>query len=84
MIQTLYAYPIAGSQSGFIQVPLIIVAIVCLGDFFVWYGSRRPVASSPILRVGLAMALLCVPVFYLLIAGIHRKTYNSLVPLAAR
>jgi hypothetical protein len=81
VIQTLYAYPIAGSQSGFIQVPLIIVAIVCLGDFFVWYGSRRPAASSPILRVGLAMALLCVPALYLLIAGIHRKTYNSLMPL---
>ena len=81
VIQTLYAYPIAGSQLGFIQVPLIVVAIVCMGDFFVWYGSRRSVVSSSILRVGLAMALLCIPAFYLLIAGIQRKTYNSLMPL---
>jgi hypothetical protein len=81
VVQTLYAYPIAGSQNRFIQIPLMIVAMVCLGDFFVWYRSRRPVASFPILRVALAMALLCVPVFYLLIAGINRKTYNSLMPL---
>ena len=80
VIQTLYAYPIAGSQSGFIQIPLIVVAIVCLGDFIVWYGSRRPIASSPILRAALALMLFCVPAYYLLIAGTHRKTYNSLMP----
>jgi hypothetical protein len=81
VIQTLYAYPIAGSQSDFIQIPLIVVAMVCLGDFFVWYRSSRPAAPSSTHRVALAMALLCVPAFYLLVGGIHRKTYNSLMPL---
>lgn len=81
VMQTLYAYPIAGSQSGFISIPLIIVVIVCLGDFFVWYESRRPIAPSPILRVALALMLFCVPAYYLLTTEAHRKTYDLLVPL---
>ena len=81
VLQILYAYPIAGSQVGFVQVPLIIIAMVCLGDFLLWRRSTQPALSSPVLRTVVTVLLLCVPASYLLIAGIHRKTYDSLTPL---
>ena len=81
-LQTLYAYPVAGSQIGFIQIPLIVVAIVCLGDFLLGRRSKQPALPSPIPRLLATMLLLCIPVSYLVIAGIQRRTYDSLTPLA--
>jgi len=36
VLQTLYAYPVAGSQSNLIQILLLITFAVCVGDSWVW------------------------------------------------
>ena len=36
VLQTLYAYPVAGSQASVIQVLLVIAVVVCVGDSLAW------------------------------------------------
>jgi hypothetical protein len=72
VLQTLYAYPVAGSQLRFIQILLLITVVVCVGDSLSWLtGSRRmherlipwgrtaataALAAVALVQVGLAMA----------------------------
>jgi hypothetical protein len=81
VVQTLWAYPVAGSQSSFVQVLLIIVVMVCLGDFFEYQRSRQRFAWHPVLKGSAAVLLFSIPVSYVAIDAIQRKNYNFLPPL---
>jgi hypothetical protein len=41
VLQTLYAYPVAGSQFKFIQILLWITVVVCVGDSLFWLTDSR-------------------------------------------
>ena len=41
VLQTLYAYPVAGSQSQFLQILLLITVVVCVGDSLSWLTDSR-------------------------------------------
>ncbi len=83
VIQTLYAYPVAGSQVLFIRILLIIAGVICIDDFWLWFaakydfGSRHPV----LLRIAGSVALLCLVLDYGYIAYVQRESYNSLPAL---
>ena len=80
VIQTLYAYPVAGSQLSFIQIPLIIVALVCLGDSLLWFNARylEGVWEAKYLWLLGVGILVLVVVGYLSMSYNQRKEYNSL------
>jgi len=82
VLQTLYAYPIAGGVPGFIQVLLIVVAVICWGDLFLSEPIQRVAAFVPARRVILAALLFSVSLSYVVRAEVQRKTYYSLTPLA--
>jgi hypothetical protein len=82
VLQTLYAYPTTGYQAKFIQVLLIVVVVICLGDFFRWQQDRHPIGMPAFLRVTTSMLLLCVPAYYLTTAYVQRRSYDSMISLA--
>jgi hypothetical protein len=84
VIQTLYAYPIAGSQLYFIQVLPIIVAMTCLGDVLVWQQNRLSAVVPTLYRVVPLMLLFLVAASYFMLARAERETYNSLPSLQLR
>ncbi len=81
VLQTLYAYPVAGSQRSFILVLPIIVVIICLGDLSLWQHKRLSVVSPLLIRTATSVLLLCVVISYLVIAGNERQDYDSLPSL---
>ena len=84
VLQTLYAYPIAGSQLSFIQVLPIIIVMTCLGDLLQWQQKRLSVIPPMLLRAAALMLLLWVAASYLVIARSERKFYDSLPSLELR
>lgn len=81
VLQTLYAYPIAGSQMSFILVMPTLVIMIFMGDFLVWKREGMPVKSPPLVRAAALFFLLCVPALYIRIALNERDTYDSLPSL---
>lgn len=81
VLQTLYAYPIAGRMPGFVDVLLIVVAAVCWGDFSRAQPVQRFLALVPVRRVILATLLFSVPLSYVVLGALQIKTYNSLTSL---
>ena len=81
VLQTLYAYPIAGSQSSFILVLPTLVVMIFLGDFLAWKRERMPVVLPPIARAAALLFLIIVPVLYMRIALNERDAYDSLPSL---
>lgn len=81
VLQTLYAYPIAGTQFEFAQILLMLVVVICFYDGLVWLRSRLPGVSHLVLRNASAVLLLGVAVFYVTIARDARDEYNSLPSL---
>jgi hypothetical protein len=43
VLQTLYAYPVAGSQASVIQILLVVTVAVCVGDSLAWLTQSRPI-----------------------------------------
>ena len=78
ILQTLYAYPIAGSQFYFVQTLPIIVVMICLGDFITWARVSSHSPSPFPLRAAGPIALVCVAAFYIGLARTERKQYNAL------
>jgi hypothetical protein len=81
VLQTLYAYPTTGYQAKFIQILLIVVVMVCLGDFFLWQQDKHPVVWPSFLRAAVPVLLLCVPAYYLAAAYVQRRSYDSMISL---
>jgi hypothetical protein len=83
VLQTLYAYPIAGSQASFIQVLMVVVAAVCAGDFHrAWNMHRVPAAFHPLIRTAAIAMLLSVVLVYVGFAWEKYRAYEKDVPLA--
>lgn len=82
ILQTLYAYPVAGSQSKFIQVLPYLVALVCLYDFAMWVQKKVPGMPKSLVRVAAAIVLVFVVGQYVSMAAHERQQYEALPSLA--
>ena len=83
VIQTLYAYPVAGSQIFFIQIFLVVLGIISVGDFFWWLGAKYGMGTRHhmLLRVSNFVLLLCLALDYGFLAFVQRERYKSLPAL---
>jgi hypothetical protein len=83
VIQTLCAYPVAGSQALFIRILLILVGIVCIDDFWLWFASQYDLGGRhpSLLRVAGSVALLCLVLNYAYLGYAQRESYNALPAL---
>ena len=83
VIQTLYAYPVAGSQVLFIRILLIIAGVICIDDFWLWFAAKYDFGSQHprLLRIAGPVALICLVLDYGYIAYVQRESYNSLPAL---
>ena len=83
VIQTLYAYPVAGSQVLFIRILLIIAGVICIDDFWLWFAAKYDFGSRHprLLRIAGPFALICLVLDYGYIAYVQRESYNSLPAL---
>jgi hypothetical protein len=83
VIQTLYAYPVAGSQILFIRILLIVVGIICIDDFWLWFAAEYDFGFRQhwLLRIAGSLALLYLLLGYAHVAYVQRKSYNALPAL---
>ena len=83
VFQTLYAYPIAGSQKDFIQVLMVPVIMIWIGDFFLWRerSDRKPFLSRSFIHATALILLASIPLAYLGIDYHQRRFYNSIPSL---
>ncbi len=81
VLQTLYAYPIAGSQLSFILVLPTLVIMVFIGDFLEWKQERMPVIHPLVARAAALILMFIVPALYMRIALSEREAYDSLPSL---
>jgi hypothetical protein len=83
VIQTLYAYPVAGSQILFIRILLIVVGVICIGDFWRWFTAEYKFGfrQHRLLRITGSVALFYLLLGYAHTAYVQRKSCNSLPAL---
>jgi hypothetical protein len=83
VIQTLCAYPVAGSQIFFIRTLLIVVGVICIDDFWLWFAAKYDfgLRQPRLLRIAGSVALFCLVLDYAYIAYAQRASYNSLPAL---
>ena len=83
VIQTLCAYPVAGSQVLFIRVLLLVVGVICIDDFWLWFAAKYDfrLRQPRLLRVAGSVALFCLVLDYAYIAYVQRESYYSLPAL---
>ena len=77
VLQTIYAFPVAGSQNNLIQVLLFTLVAVCAGDSLVWLGttsirSRWPMGEW---RRRSQLSLVGVAALYLVLCYTRYKSY---------
>jgi hypothetical protein len=84
VLQTLYAYPIAGSQEPFIRVLLLVVAGVSIGDSLSAASrvDRIPTGARQYLPAFSAAFLICFPLYLMHLAYQARSEYRSQPSLA--
>ena len=83
VLQTLYAYPIAGSQTSFLRVLLVLVTAISLLDglhSLPWPGRLAPMVRR-FSRPAAAVTLAAVAVAYPVLGYRARQLYTSLTPL---
>ena len=81
ILQALYAYPIAGSQLGFIQVLPIVVATTLCGDLLRERQQSFRLVPRWLPGAAKAMLLFIIAAAYLTTAGLERNFYNALPAL---
>jgi hypothetical protein len=83
VIQTLCAYPVAGSQVLFIRVLLLVVGVICIDDFWLWFAAKYAfgLRQPRLIRIAGSVALFCLVLDYAYIAYAQRESYNSLPAL---
>jgi hypothetical protein len=83
VIQSLYAFPVAGSQISFIRIILIVVAIICINDFWLWFVVKFDfgLRQHRLLHLAGSVALFCLVLDYVYIAYAQHESYNSLPAL---
>jgi hypothetical protein len=83
VLQTLYAYPVAGSQSLFIQEFLFIAVVVCVGDSLCWLADSRrmPERLVPWGRTAATAALGAVALLQVGVVAQRYRTYRSMPSL---
>ena len=83
VIQTLYAYPVAGSQILFVRILLIVAGVICIDDFWSWYAAKYDFGfrQHRLLRIAGSVALFCLLLGYAYMAYARRKAYHSLPAL---
>jgi hypothetical protein len=83
VLQTLYAYPIAGSQGLFVQVLLIVVGAVSCGDFLRMRTIQLRLEALRLApRAATAVVLLMVALCYAHTISLARRRYLSMTSLA--
>jgi hypothetical protein len=83
VMQTLYGYPVYGSQGQFIQCLLLTVVIICAADSFEWLTAfgTRPGLLAAHGRALAAMALIFIAVANLAIGWHRYRNYRALPAL---
>lgn len=81
ILQTLYAYPVAGSQIEFIQVLPYLVVLVCLYDFALWLQKRAPAMPKFLVQVCALTVLFFVVGRYVAMAAHERQQYHAMPSL---
>jgi hypothetical protein len=83
VIQTLYAYPVAGSQILFVRILLLVVGAICIADFALWFATKYDFGyrQHRLLRIAGSAALFCLLLGYAHMAYARHKAYDSLPSL---
>lgn len=83
VIQSLYAYPVAGGQILFIRILLILAGIICINDFALWCESKYDLRwrQHRLLPIVGSLALFCLVLDYAYTAYNQRELYESLPAL---
>jgi len=85
VLQTLVAYPLAGSQAFFTRSILTIVGVVAIGDFLAALApslAKNSIDLRPAMRAAAITVLLFLPFKYMMLANQDRRTYQSRLSLA--
>jgi len=81
ILQTLYVYPVAGSQIEFVEVLPYLVVLLCLYDFATWLQRSAPGMLKSLVQIGALTALVFVVGCYVAMAVQEHRRYDSMPSL---